>query len=201
MDPFGLTFASGWASGINAYLTVLILGLAGRFVGVEGIPEGFQRTDVLIAMGVLTAFELVADAIPYVDSVWDGVSTVIRPVAGAVIGAMIGGADADLGTMALAAVGGVTALLSHLSKAGIRLAINTSPEPVTNVGASVTGNTAAMGVVILALVAPVAAAAVAGVLLLVAGGVAMLLVSRIKKGWRRLRLWWTRRSGDRSPGR
>src|SRR3712207_5219317 len=128
MELLPLAFTSGWTSGINAYATVLFLGLLGRFAGVEGIPVGLQRTDVLIVAGVLTVVEFVADKIPYVDSIWDGVSTIVRPIAGAVVGALLAGGQGDLVTIALASVGGVTALLSHLVKAGLRLAINTSPE-------------------------------------------------------------------------
>lgn len=93
MELLPLTFASGWASGINAYATVFVLGLLGRFLNTGGVPEGFQRTDVLIIMGVLALVEIVADKVPVVDSVWDVPSTVIRPIAGAVIGALIAGAQ------------------------------------------------------------------------------------------------------------
>ena len=99
-----MTFAAGWASGINAYATVFVLGLLGRFLGSEGVPAGFERTDVLIVMGVLALVEFVADKVPIVDSVWDVPSTVIRPIAGAVIGALIAGAQGDLVTITLAAV-------------------------------------------------------------------------------------------------
>ena len=136
MDVVALTFASGWASGINAYATVFLLGLLGRVFSVEGIPEGFQRTDILILMGVLAALELVADKISYLDSAWDAISTFIRPVAGALIGALLAGANGDLLPMALGALGGVTALASHAAKTGLRLAVNTSPEPVSNVATS-----------------------------------------------------------------
>ena len=109
MEMLPAVFASGWASGINAWGTVLVLGVLGRFANAEGIPAGFQRTDVLIAMAVLCLIEVVADKIPYLDSAWDTVSTVVRPLAGAVIGAVYAGANGDLLTIALAAVGGVTA--------------------------------------------------------------------------------------------
>ena len=99
MELLPLTFASGWTSGINAYLTVLVLGLLGRFAGFEDVPAGLQRTDVLIVAGVLALIEFVADKIPYVDSVWDVASTVVRPAAGAVIGALIAGANGDLLTL------------------------------------------------------------------------------------------------------
>lgn len=182
-----MTFASGWASGINAYATVLVLGLLGRFAGTGGVPEGFQRTDVLIVMGVLALIEVVADKVPVLDSFWDVPSTVIRPIAGAVIGALIAGASGDLLTIALASVGGVTALLSHLSKAGIRLAVNTSPEPVSNIGASVAGDVGVVGVTTLAVLFPVAAAIIAGILLIFSIWLAIRLGTKVRRGWRWLR--------------
>lgn len=187
MEVLPLAFTSGWASGINAWATVLVLGLLGRFAGMDGVPVGFQRTDVLIVMGVLAAVELVADKIPYLDSAWDTVSTVIRPIAGATIGALIAGQSGDLPTIALASVGGITALLSHLAKAGLRLAVNTSPEPVTNVAASTAEDVTLVGVLALAAAFPVAAAAIAGVLLLSALGLAAFLFSRVRRGWRAFR--------------
>lgn len=189
MEMLPLAFTSGWASGLNAWATVLVLGLIGRFGGVQGIPEGFQRTDVLIVMGVLAVVELVADKIPYLDSAWDTVSTVIRPVAGATIGALIAGQTGHLGTVALAAVGGITALLSHLAKAGLRLAVNTSPEPLSNLTASAVGDLSLVGVLSLAALYPVAAATVAGVLLVLTIGLTLFLFTRVQKGWRRFQAW------------
>ncbi len=187
MDILGLAFASGWASGLNAYLTVLALGALGRFGGIEQIPAGFTRTDVLIVMGALALVEFVADKIPYFDSLWDALSTVVRPVAGAVIGALLAGASGDLPTLAFAAVGGVTALLSHLSKAGIRLAANTSPEPVTTIGLSLSEDAAVVAVVTLAVAHPIAAAIVAGLLLVTGISVVVVLFRRIRRGWQALR--------------
>lgn len=189
MDLVALTFASGWASGINAYATVLVLGLLGRFAGIAEVPLGLQRTDVLIVVGILAGLEFFADKIPYLDSVWDGVSTFIRPIAGAVIGALIAGASGDLPTLALAAVGGVTALISHLVKAGLRIAINTSPEPLTNIGASLTGDVAVVSVASLAVLYPVPAAIIAAVLLLATIILLIFAFTRMRKGWRALRAW------------
>lgn len=193
MEMLPLAFTGGWASGINAWATVLILGLLGRFAGVEGIPSGFERTDVLIVMGVLALIELAADKIPYLDSAWDTVSTVIRPIAGATIGALIAGQTGDLGTVTLAAVGGLTALLSHLAKASLRLAINTSPEPVTNLTASAVGDLSLVGVLSLAALYPVAAATIAAVLLVFTLGLALFLFNRVINGWRSFQAWRTRR--------
>src|SRR4051795_7148832 len=136
MSALAFVFSSGWASGLNCYLVVLVLGVSDRVHDTEQVPDVLQRWDVLGVAALLYAMEFVADKIPYVDSTWDAVSTVIRPTAGAVIGALLAGNVADdtpLDVIVLSSVGGGTALLSHLSKAGLRLAVNTSPEPVTNI--------------------------------------------------------------------
>lgn len=197
MELLPAVFASGWASGINAYLTVLILGTLGRFLGVPNIPEALMRTDVLIVMAVLALIEIVADLVPYLDSMWDSVSTVIRPIAGAVIGALFAGAHGDLWTLTLAAVGGLTALVSHLVKAGLRLAINTSPEPASNIVASVSGNVGLASVATLVVLNPVAAAVIAAILLVVGLLLVWLAASRIRRGWRKYREWRASRSSGR----
>jgi hypothetical protein len=189
MELLPLAFTSGWTSGINAYATVLLLGLLGRFAGIEEVPDGLQRSDVLIAAAVLTVIEFVADKVPYVDSVWDGVSTVVRPVAGAVIGALLAGANGDLVTLTLAAVGGVTALLSHLVKAGLRLAVNTSPEPASNIGASLAGDVSVAGVTALAVLNPVVAAVVAALLLVAGVWLTVTVLGRVRRGWHAFRRW------------
>jgi uncharacterized protein DUF4126 len=193
VESLPLAFSSGWASGVNCYLVVLVLGTADRVGGSADIPDVLGRWDVLAIAGVLYAMEFVADKIPYVDSTWDAVSTLIRPTAGAIIGALLAGdvsADQSLDTIVLASVGGVTALASHLVKGGIRLAVNTSPEPVTNIGLSVLEDLTVLGVVAVAVTHPRLAAAVAG-LLLVAGLVLLFLIAKVaRRGWRR---WQARR--------
>ena len=136
MDSLPLVFSSGWASGVNAYLVVLVLGVADRVNPTESIPDVLARWDVLGVAFFLFAMEFVADKIPYIDSTWDAISTAIRPTSGAVIGVLMAGDATTLDQAVLGVVGGGTALLSHLVKAGSRLAINSSPEPVTNIGAS-----------------------------------------------------------------
>jgi uncharacterized membrane protein len=189
MELLPLAFTTGWTSGINAYATVLVLGLLGRFAGLDAVPAGLQRTDVMIIAGVLAVVEFVADKIPYVDSVWDTASTVVRPISGAVIGALLGGATGDLATITLATVGGVTALLSHLVKASLRLAINTSPEPASNIGASLAGDVGVVGLTTLAVLLPVAAAVTAALLLVLGIVVAILAMSRVRRGYRAFRRW------------
>lgn len=197
MDVVAITFASGWASGLNAYATVFLLGAIGRFGGIGGIPEGFQRTDVLIVMGVLALVEFVADKIPYLDTAWDAVSTFIRPAVGALIGAMLAGANGDLLPMTLGALGGVTALVSHAARAGLRLAINTSPEPLSNLGASLFGDAALLAVVSLAVNYPVQAALVAALLLALTILLVLLLLAQVRRGIRAFRAWLSTRGAMR----
>jgi hypothetical protein len=177
-----LVLSNGWAAGVNVYAVVLILGLAGRLELAE-VPEPLTRTEVLIAAGALYAIEFVTDKIPYVDSLWDVMHTAIRPTIAAVLGALLAG-DAETLTQALAAVGsGATALVSHAVKAGLRAAINTSPEPITNISASLVEDALVAVVVVLALSYPWIALALAAALL--AGGLALLLrlVQRLR-AWR-----------------
>jgi hypothetical protein len=185
MDALPLVFSSGWASGVNAYLVVLVLGIADRVNPTADIPDALHRWDVLAVVSFMYAMEFVADKIPYIDSTWDAISTAIRPTAGAVLGVLMAG-DADtLQTAVLGTVGGGTALLSHLVKAGGRLAINTSPEPVTNIGASIAEDVTVLALVWFAIEHPRAAAAIAAVLLVL--GLLMLYVvaKLVRRGWRR----------------
>lgn len=185
MNALALVFSSGWASGLNCYLVVLVLGIADRVHDTQQVPNVLQRWDVLAAAAFFYAMEFVADKIPYIDSTWDAVSTVIRPTAGAVVGVLLAGQADSLDGAVAAVVGGGTALLSHSVKAGARLAINSSPEPVTNVAASISEDAAVLAVMWLAIQHPRAAAAVAAVLL--AGGLVLLyLLARVvRRGWRR----------------
>src|SRR6187551_2563743 len=197
MDALALTFSSGWASGINAYLVVLVLGIADRVGSYADIPDVLGRWDVLAAAGFMFAMEFVADKIPYVDSTWDAISTAIRPTVGAVIGVLLAGDAASLDQAVLGVVGGGTALLSHLAKAGGRLAINSSPEPVTNIGASLAEDVTVFFLVWFAIEHPKAAAAIAAVLLVVGLTVLYFVARLVRRGWRR---WKKRRDPTLSPG-
>jgi hypothetical protein len=190
-------FTSGWASGINAYAVVLLLGLLGRFADAEQVPAALQRTDVLVVAALLFAVELVADKIPYVDSAWDAVHTVIRPVVGASVAALLAGDAGTLEQAVAAGAGGATALASHAVKAGLRLAVNTSPEPASNVAVSAGEDLTVAGVVSLAVVQPWVAAALAAVLLVAGTALVVVLWRRVQVARRR---WRVRRAGTRYGG-
>ena len=185
-------FTSGWASGINAYAVVLIMGLAERFLHVSGIPAALGRTDVLIGAGVLFVLELVADKVPYLDSMWDSVHTVIRPAIGATVGYLFGHESADLNAAFLAATGGFSALASHLVKAGARAAINTSPEPASNIVVSAAEDLTVAGVVATSLVNPWVAAAIAAVLLVVGAIAVGFVLKRLRRLKARYQQWGQR---------
>ncbi len=185
MEALPLAFSSGWASGINAYLVVLVLGISDRVNDFEQIPDALARWDVLAVAGLLYSMEFIADKIPYIDSTWDLISTAIRPTAGAVIGVLLAGEASTLDQAVFAVVGGGTALVSHLIKSGSRLAINASPEPVTNVGASILEDFAVLGVVWYAVEHPRAAAGIAAVALIVGLVALYLLAKAVRSGWRR----------------
>jgi Domain of unknown function (DUF4126) len=165
----------GWTAGINAYITVLLLGLAGRF-GWADTPAAFEKPWVLAATGAMFAIEFVVDKVPYLDSAWDTIHTFVRPVIGALVAVEVAGAD--LGDTPAALLGAVLALVGHGTKASTRLAINASPEPASNIAASITEDTLVVSLVVLAFNYPRLAAG-ATIVALVAGIVIVVLVWRL----------------------
>ncbi|HSV47522.1 MAG TPA: DUF4126 domain-containing protein [Ramlibacter sp.] len=133
-----LAAALGWASGFRLYAAVFLTGLAG-FMGWVDLPKGLQvlqHPGVLGASGFMLFIEFFADKIPFVDSIWDTVHTVIRIPAGAALAAGAIGADsATMGWIA-ALLGGGLAATSHATKMTTRAAVNTSPEPFSNIAVS-----------------------------------------------------------------
>ena len=133
-----LAGALGWASGIRLYLVVLLTGLAG-LMGWVHLPQGLHvlaNPVVLGASGFMLFIEFFADKIPGLDSLWDVVHSVIRIPAGAALAASVFSADSGAMALVAALLGGTLAATSFAAKATTRAAINTSPEPFTNVGAS-----------------------------------------------------------------
>jgi Domain of unknown function (DUF4126) len=133
-----LAAALGWAAGIRLYLVVFLTGLAG-FMGAIPLPSGLsilQHPAMLSASGFMVFVEFFADKIPGLDSLWDVIHTVIRVPAGAALAGGVFGADsATMGTVA-ALVGGSLAATAHATKATTRAAVNTSPEPFSNIAVS-----------------------------------------------------------------
>lgn len=133
-----LAGALGWASGVRLYLVVLLTGLAG-FMGWITLPPGLHllaHPVLLGASGFMVFVEFFADKIPGLDSLWDVVHTMIRIPSGAALAAGVFGADSGLMALLAALAGGTLAATSHAAKATTRAAINSSPEPFSNVGAS-----------------------------------------------------------------
>ena len=178
--------AAGWSSGLNAYLTVLILGASGR-LGWADTPLSLQTNLVLGAAGAAFVVEFIVDKIPLLDSVWDLVHTFIRPVIGGLTGAAI--AAGQLGRPAAFAVAGGLALIGHLTKTTSRLAINMSPEPLTNVLASFAEDGVVSALVALAMAYPRIAAVSATVAAIVGVIIAFLLWRLARRGLRRVRGW------------
>ncbi len=191
----GLLLGTGWASGINLYAVTVLLGLTGRAGWFEA-PEVLQHPAVIAVAGVLYLVEFVADKVPYLDNAWDVAHTAIRPLGAAFLGMALAGTDLEAGLAAELGAGagtGLLALASHATKATARLALNSSPEPVTNVVASVAEDSLVAGVVLLAVTNPLLAG-LAAVVLLVSGVAVMVAVWRAAARVRaRLR---RRRDGD-----
>ncbi|HEX2545543.1 MAG TPA: DUF4126 domain-containing protein [Ramlibacter sp.] len=133
-----LAAALGWASGFRLYAAVFLAGIAG-FMGWVALPPGLQMLQhpgVLMASGFMLFVEFFADKIPFVDSMWDAVHTVIRIPAGAALAAGALGADGQAMSWIAALIGGSLAATSHATKMTTRAAVNTSPEPFSNVAVS-----------------------------------------------------------------
>jgi hypothetical protein len=193
-------FTSGWASGINAYAVVLVMGLLSRFGHVGAIPHVLARPDILAAAAVLFLLEMVADKIPYLDSAWDAIHTFVRPAVGATMGYLLAHDQTSLDVAFSAAAGGFSALASHLVKAGVRAGINTSPEPASNIAVSSAEDVSVAGLVTLATVHPWWSATIAAVLLL-AGTVVVVLLLRRLRGLKQRYDAWGERMGVAVPGR
>ena len=185
ITTLGQALGFSLAAGVNLYATVAILGLASRFGWVD-LPPSFAvfDSDVVIAVALaLYVVEFVADKIPWVDSAWDAVHTLIRPVGGAFIAVASLGEATPMTEGLMALLGGTVAAGAHLTKAGTRAAVNTSPEPVSNWALSLAEDVFVVGLGILTLSYPVAAGAVAGVLVLL---IVVFLGVISRAAWRRL---------------
>jgi hypothetical protein len=183
LHTLALAALLAWASGLRLYLVVFGMGLAG-YLGYVQLPDGLEVLKhpwVIGAAGFLLLMEFLADKVPYLDSIWDAVHTFIRIPAGALLAAGATGTDVTAWTVVAGLLGGTITAGTHFAKAGGRAMINTSPEPVSNWGASFTEDAMVLSGMWLALTHPVV---FLGLLVLFL----LLLVWLIPKVWRGIRL-------------
>lgn len=193
-----LAGALGWASGLRLYSVVFATGMAG-YLGWVDLPSGLhvlEHPAMLWASGAMLFVEFFADKIPGLDSLWDVVHTVIRIPAGAALAAGVFGADHTTWAAVAALLGGTLAATSHVAKATTRAAVNTSPEPFSNIALSLAGDAAAPASVWLALAHPLVFAIVLLLAVLLMIAIVFLLGGTLR---RLLKLLWSRRR-PRRPG-
>lgn len=183
LSILGLAFGAAWTSGINLYATVAVLGLLQHY-GLAQLPGGLHVLDSWLVIGValfLYLIEFVADKIPYVDTVWDAVHTFIRVPAGAVM-AFAATANLHPTVQVLALLlGGGLALSTHGTKATLRAAANTSPEPVTNWTLSIIEDVVAIGSTVLMVINPVIILVIIAIFLLLLAWILPRVVRRVRR--------------------
>ena len=177
-----LAAALGWASGLRLYAVVFITGMAG-WLGWFPLPAGLavlQNPLILVASGFMLFVEFFADKIPGLDSVWDLVNSVIRVPAGAALAAGVFGADsATMGVLA-GLLGGSLAATSFATKATTRAAVNTSPEPFSNIAVSLLEDGLVLGALWLATQHPVLFAVALCVVLVISVALLFVLMKFLK---------------------
>lgn len=182
-SALGYTIPFAFASGLNIYATVAVLGLCAHY-GLVTLPDQFQALDHPLIIGaalLMYVVEFVADKIPWVDSVWDAVHTVIRPIGGAFVAVAALGHASPAATTLAALLGGSVAMTTHLTKAGTRAAANTSPEPFSNWILSVVEDMFAVGLTYGAVQHPKIALAIALTLLVLIVVFASVLVRWVRR--------------------
>lgn len=183
----GRTIPFAFASGINLYATVAVLGLCSRFQ-IVALPDQFKAFEHPLIISVALAMyvvEFVADKVPWFDSLWDSVHTLVRPIGGALVAVTALG-DASAGAQAVAAlVGGSVAMTTHLGKAGTRAVANTSPEPFSNWALSLGEDALAIGLTYFAIQYPLLALAIAVFLLVAILACATVLIRAVRRRLRR----------------
>jgi hypothetical protein len=185
---FAIAAALGWASGLRLYAVVFLTGLAGYMGWVE-LPTGLkllQSPMLLGASGFMLFAEFFADKIPGLDTLWDLVHTLIRIPAGAALAAAVFGADQSSWALAAALLGGTLAATSHVAKTTTRAAINTSPEPFSNIGMSLLGDSVVPASLWLSWAHPVVFFVALGVALVVMVALIWVFGSFLRKLLRRL---------------
>ena len=173
-----LAAALGWASGLRLWAVLLLTGAAGALGWIE-LPPGLHILEnpfVLAATATLAAIEFLADKIPALDSVWDALQTLVRVPGGALLAAGVFGGDNATWVAGAALLGGALAANSHLAKASLRAAVNTSPEPFSNIALSLLGDAAVPAALWLASAHPVALLFFVGFAALVMATISVLLI-------------------------
>ena len=186
LNNLSVLLAGTWASGFNLYLTAAGLGIADKagWIALPGNLDTLSHPLVIGAAVVMFGIEFLADKIPYVDSAWDSVHTFIRPLGGAAL-AYLGSADMGPAVQtSLTLLGGTVAMESHLTKATTRVAINTSPEPITNSVASVAEDATVIGILWLIIKHPIIAAVVAILLIVLSVLILKMLFRFVGKVFR-----------------
>ncbi|HHI76193.1 MAG TPA: DUF4126 domain-containing protein [Gammaproteobacteria bacterium] len=201
VQTIALMMGTAWASGINLYATVLVLGWMGSTGQVDLPPalEILTEPSVMFAAGLMYCVEFFADKVPGVDTGWDAIHTFIRIPAGAIMaaGAAQGldvGPAAELTALLL---GGALSATSHATKAGTRVLINTSPEPVSNWTASITEDLAVIGGLWASLNHPYFFLGALLVFLLVVAWLLPKIWRAIKRVFRAVRRWFTGTPDDK----
>ncbi|HEX6117574.1 MAG TPA: DUF4126 domain-containing protein [Solirubrobacterales bacterium] len=194
-------FSTSWSSGVNAYATVALLNVLGR-IGWGDVPEELQGNLVLAVAVVMYAIEFVADKVPFFDSVWDAINLPVRTAVAGAIGTVYGSADDLHGVEQAFAAGGsgATALASAGVKSALRLGINTSPEPASNIVASLLEDGLVGVVVFIAVEYPLLAALIAAVLLATGIALVVFLAKRIRRAYHALRRHYGRGPPPARPG-
>ena len=183
LASMGRTMGFSFAAGINLYATVAILGLASRYGWVD-LPPQFQAFDNNWIIGtalVLYVVEFFADKIPWVDSMWDAVHTVIRPIGGAAIAVTTLGDVSPTTETMVALLGGTLAASTHFTKSGTRVMANASPEPFTNWALSIGEDIFVVSLGFLALKYPVIAAIVVVVALAIIIALSAWIVRALRR--------------------
>jgi len=188
VSALGYTIPFAFASGLNVYATIAVLGLSSHF-GLVSLPQQFRAFDHPAVIGValvMYVVEFVADKIPWFDSVWDALHTVIRPLGGAFVAVAALGDASPMATTLAALLGGSVAMTTHLTKTGTRAAANTSPEPFSNWILSFSEDALAIGLTYGAIRHPDVALAIAVVLLIVIGAFSALIVRFVRRRFRKI---------------
>lgn len=183
LETLGFTVGTAFASGLNLYATVAVLGLLERFHAVQ-LPESLRviaHPAVIMTAIALYVLEFVADKVPYVDTIWDAIHTFIRPPAAGVLAYAAFGNVPEVWRVLGGMLAGSVALTSHGTKASARAAINTSPEPFSNWVASLSEDGIAVFLVWMAARHPVLTMVLVAVLLTLCGYILLKLAKFLKQ--------------------